>query len=104
MLENHALQSGVLQLCADEPDGPLMLNGQEYMFLDGVHFALEVYLLGQHKTVRRFNWREPRFSTLFNAVIEYGIEDPALRQLAARMRCSPQLWDVDHANICVNNN
>lgn len=104
MLENHAFQSGILQLPADEPEGPLLRNGQEYMMLDGVHFALEVYLSGQHKIVRRFNWRERHFATLFNAVIGYGIADPALRALAATFRCSPLQWDDSHASIRTNVN
>lgn len=72
-LENHALQSGILEIPGIEPNGPLMLNGQEFMVMDGVHYAIEIYLLGQQRTVRRFNWAEPRFSRLFNAIISYAV-------------------------------
>ncbi|KQV56402.1 MULTISPECIES: hypothetical protein [unclassified Duganella] len=94
MIENHALQSGILHFPEDEAEGPLLLNGQEYMFMDGAHYVLEVCLLGQHKTVRRLHRQEPSFCTLFNAVIAYGIRDTALREAAMRFRCTCMQWDT----------
>ncbi|WP_156401330.1 hypothetical protein [Duganella sp. Root1480D1] len=88
MIENHALQSGILQMSEDEPDD------EEYMMMDGIHYFLEVCLLDRHKMVRRFNWSERSFSTLFNAVISYGICDPALREMAMRFRCHPRQSDA----------
>ena len=93
-LENHALQSGILDIPEIETDGPLMLNGQEFMVMDGVHYAIEVYLLGQQRTVWRFNWAEPRFSRLFNAIISYAVCDITTYKVAKRFLCTPQLWDL----------
>jgi hypothetical protein len=93
-LENHALQSGILEMPEIEPDGPLMLNGQEFMVMDGVHYTIEIYLLGRQRTVRRFNWAEPPFSRLFNAIINYGVCDITIHKIAKRFLCTPQLWDL----------
>lgn len=86
-IENHALQSGVLELPDDEA-GPLVLDGVEYNLLDGVHYEVGIFWAGREKTVKRFASPEATFSRLFNSVLELALPDSATIQRASQLACT----------------
>jgi hypothetical protein len=88
-IENLVLQSGVLELAEQEPQGPLIIDGMEFFMLDGTHYEIEIYWHGRHKTVRRFEKPEIHFATLFNAVLPIALKDSPLLNQALKFKCFP---------------
>ncbi len=86
-IENLVLQSGVLDLPEQEPQEPLLIDGMEFMMMDGIHYKIETYWQGKHKVVKRFNWCEPTYATLFNAVVLIALKDSPLLDQALKFKC-----------------
>ena len=86
-IENHALQSGVLEL-PDEEAGPFVLNGVEYNLLDGVHYEIDIFWAGRQKQVKRIASPEAAFTRLFNSVLELALPDSAMIQRALQLACT----------------
>lgn len=88
-IENLALQSGVIDLPADIELKPYIVNGIEFDWLDGLHYEIEIYWQGKHKVVKRFNWCEPTYARLFNAVVLIALKDSPLLDQALKFKCFP---------------
>lgn len=86
-MENLVLQSGVLELPEQEPPGPLIIDGMEFFMLDGVHYEIEIYWHGRHKTVIRFEKPETHYATLFNAAVSIALKDSQLLHQALKFKC-----------------
>lgn len=92
-IENLVLQSGLLELPENETRGPLLSNGVEFMMLDGVHYEIEIFWLGKHKLLKRFNRPEPSFAKLFNSILPLALPDDSLIQIINMFTCDASNWD-----------